>query len=105
MTAVRAMAEKRWRGAAIELIYEAFKQRQPAYDLRLLYVVMQRMGHDLGLNDLIFALRLLSDSGYIKFAESKNIFTNEVSISKILLTPEGVHLAEGDIVDPSVTIL
>jgi uncharacterized protein YciU (UPF0263 family) len=96
----------RWRGLALELIYSTFRKRLPAYDHVMLADVMRSVGgQDLGENDVIFVLRQLHDRGYLTYRETKNRWTNEVTIADIQITPKGCNIVEGVERDPAVRIL
>lgn len=105
MTADNNMAVRRWRGQALELIYASFRNRGPAIDHIMLFGMMQQLGQDLGVNDVIFVLRQLHDRGYVEYVETKNRYTNEVSISQLKITPSGCDLVERSAEDPAVLVL
>jgi hypothetical protein len=86
----------RWRGIVLELVYDAFRKKEPRYDYVMLWGMMRKLGQDLGLNDVIFVLRQLQDRGYVDFTEEKNKFTNETRITDVVIVPyDGVALPEG----------
>jgi hypothetical protein len=95
----------RWRGIVLELVYDAFRKKEPRYDYVMLWGMMRKLGQDLGLNDVIFVLRQLQDRGYVDFTEEKNKFTNETRITDVVIEPKGCDLVEQLSKDPAVTIL
>lgn len=90
---------------ALELVYGAFRNRTAALDHIMLWAMMQQLGQDLGVNDVIFIVRTLGDRNYVTYKEDKNRITNEVSISKLMITPSGCDIVEKNCEDPAVMIL
>jgi len=105
ITADNSMVLRRWRGLALELIYASFRNRGPAIDHVMLSGMMQRLGQNICVNDVIFVLRWLKDCHYVEYIETKNRYTNEVSIAQLKITRSGCDVAEGIAEDPAILIL
>ncbi|ABF42405.1 hypothetical protein Acid345_3404 [Candidatus Koribacter versatilis Ellin345] len=97
---------RRWRGAILEYVYNGHRHQQSRMDGVALWGMMQDFGHMASLNDVITMLQQLRDREYLTFEETRNKYTNEISITKIQITPEGCDLVEGLVKeDPAVRIL
>jgi hypothetical protein len=105
MTVNNNVALRRWRGLALELIYESFRNHGRAIDHVMLWGMMQQLGQDLGGFDVIFVLRQMKDRRYIEYVESRNRLTNEVSLSQLKITPAGCDLVEKSAEDPAILLL
>jgi hypothetical protein len=105
MKQMNSKALPRWRGVVLELVYGAFQKREPRYDYIMLWGMMRELGHDLGLNDVIFVLRQLRDRGYLRMKENRNKWTNDTEITEIEIVPQGCDVVEKLKSDDAVTIL
>lgn len=97
---------KRWRGLILEVVYNGHRHQRSRMDSVGLWGMLQDLGQNPSLNDVITMLQQLRDRRYLHFDEERNKYTNEISITKIQITPAGCDLVEGLVKDdPAVRIL
>lgn len=103
--ALTRQAHRRFRGAILELIHDGHHRQQPRYDHVMLWGVMRELSFDLGLNQVVTHLQQLRQGGFVTFKQVKNDWTNDIEISEIEITLQGVKIVEKTVIDDSIHVL
>jgi hypothetical protein len=91
---------KRLRGVTLTLVYSRHREQQSRMDHVMLWAMLRKLQHDVGLNDVVTVLQDLKDRGMVTFEQTKDKKTNEVRISLLQITPLGRDLVE-ETIDPN----
>lgn len=101
----RSASLKRWRGVIVELVYDGHRKQESRMDALVLWGLMRDLGHDVSQNDVLTLCQDLKKMGFLDFQQERLAINNEVRISQIELTGNGLLLAESEQTHPLVRIL
>ena len=101
----RSASMKRWRGVIVELVYDGHRKQESRMDALVLWGLMRDLGHDVSQNDVLTLCQDLKKMGFLDFQQERLPLNNEVRISQIELTGDGLLLAEQEKHHPLVRIL
>jgi hypothetical protein len=100
-----AAFRKRWRGVILELVYDGHTKQESRLDDLILWGLMRDLSHDVSQNDVLTLLQQLYEMKFVRFKITRSDATNEVRISEIEITRDGIALVEKEARDPLVRIL
>lgn len=105
MSGQAAAFKKRWRGVILELVYDGHTKQESRLDDLTLWGLMRDLSHDVGQNDVITLLQQLCEMKYLRFKLIRNDATNDVRITEIEITRNGIALVEKEETDKLVRVL